>query len=160
MCPSSSDPERNGGPVPDYQYSTAFGNTASRTMSSTDNTQFGAYRYGVSILGTSTPMAAVRNPASVVMVVEGSGSRSQYMTAGNPRFWQTYTASEPQNFRPHLEGSNAVYGDGHVKWVSTASMRAAIGFVDQAAACSPINNLSATAKTWPYCSPLWNPFLP
>lgn len=158
VCPSSFDPEKNGGPIPDYQYSGAFGNTAGETMASTDTDDFGVYRYGLRITGTSTPVAAVVHPARAVMVVEASGSRSQYISSGSPRFWQVYSASEPQNFRPHLEGSNIAYGDGHVKWMSLTSMQAAIG--SNTAQGNTSCNLGNVNSTLPYCSPLWNPFLP
>ena len=72
--------------------------------------------------------------------------------------WGWYQASADVNMgrltAPHLEGSNAVYADGHAKWTSKARM-ATISATGLSGWCDPDN----PNYTYATCSPNWNPYL-
>ncbi len=156
-CPSSHD----AATVPDYHYSGAYGNTASTTLDDLSTGNWETPKYGFPIIGGPTPAAAIQRPAETVMVYEMSGTGAsitnpvaQYQMRGAPHFLST--AGRIEEATTHLEGTNLVYGDGHVKWKSMPSLIAENNGGTSGTAC----NLSAINESLPYCSKLWNPFRP
>lgn len=156
-CPSSHD----AATIPDYHYSGAYGNTASSTLANVDEDYWQTTKYGYSIVGGPTPAAAIQRPAETIMVYEMSGTGAsmsnpwaQYQMRGTPFFINTeQRAAEATT---HLEGTNLVYGDGHVKWKSMSALRAELSGGTDSTEC----NLSSINESLPYCSKLWNPFRP
>lgn len=134
VCPSTRAPRT----TPNYGYSVAFG---------------GHSNY-ISVFGgsmpswTPIPMASVNRPAEIVTVIEFSFIRAFRAT---PAYVLTYV-DDPVMMTPHLEGANALFADGHVKWRSRATIKSKVP--TGTAAC----NLSAPTATQ-YCSREWNPFL-
>jgi len=146
-CPSSKNVEG----VSDYHLSGALGNTPTETMSSTSSSDWQTDKYGQLITGGGTPLAAVVRPAEVVMVFEQGGPFAPYSLRGIPY----YTVQYPAEFKPHMEGGNLAYADGHVKWKSQSAMAADVFNSSSTTAC-PLSSPIAR----PYCSRSWNPFLP
>jgi prepilin-type N-terminal cleavage/methylation domain-containing protein/prepilin-type processing-associated H-X9-DG protein len=156
-CPSSHD----GLTVPDYHYSGAYGNTASTTLTDISTGNWETPKYGFPIIGGPTPAAAIQRPAETVMVFEMSGTGvsitnpvAQYQMRGAPHFLST--PERIAEATTHLEGTNLVYGDGHVKWKSISALRSETNGGASTMAC----NLNAINEALPYCSKLWNPFRP
>jgi prepilin-type N-terminal cleavage/methylation domain-containing protein/prepilin-type processing-associated H-X9-DG protein len=151
-CPSNTTPRESGRLVPNYWLNPAFGNA-----SNANGTTFASSLYGnliAHITGIST--AAVERPSTTVMLGEiGNGASNSY-----PKY--LFTASAPgyihetrELFEMHSQGMNVAYADGHVKWMSIATLRAQTGS-DRSNNC----NLNAIAESRTYCSKLWNPFRP
>lgn len=136
-CPSSTDAEQ----YPDYELSGAYG---------------GAYKSYYGKTNGDTALSEINSPSTSAMIWEtgatttGTSWETKYGFRGEagsiPR-WQS--AHEM-----HLEGMNMAFGDGHVKWMSSASI------VGQTGPYVTANcNLSAPTQI-PDCAPLFNPFLP
>lgn len=156
-CPSSHDAVT----IPDYHYSGAYGNTPSGTLASTANTNWESYKYGFPIIGGPTPAAAIQRPAETVMVYETSGTGAtlsnplaQYQMRGSPHFLST--PERIAEATTHLEGTNLVYGDGHVKWKSISALLVE----NNGGTSSTVCDLSSIDESLPFCSKHWNPFRP
>lgn len=157
-CPSSHDAQT----VPDYHYSGAYGNTPSGTLANIGATNWQTTKYGFPIIGGPTPAAAIQRPAETVMVYEMSGTGSsitnpmaQYQLRGMPGFIST--PERVAEATTHLEGTNLVYGDGHVKWKAMPSLLAENRQGGDSATNCDLGNID---ESLPYCSKLWNPFRP
>jgi prepilin-type N-terminal cleavage/methylation domain-containing protein/prepilin-type processing-associated H-X9-DG protein len=134
VCPSSTDALYGGNAVPDYHMNGAYSG-------------YNTSNYGFSI-STGLSMSAIERPSESIMVAEMSGTFSRYFISVTPAVLLSYS----DEFVPHLEGGNIAFGDGHVKWLSLATLQAQTG--TGTAACSLSSPSSATS----YCSKLWNPF--
>ena len=135
-CPSSTDPLYSGGVVPDYHMNGAYSG-------------YHLTNYGAEITG-GVPMSAIARPAETIMVAEMSGNFARYFISVSSSTFVSYTGE----FEPHLEGGNIVFGDGHVKWLSLANMRA------QTKTGTGNCTLTAPIESRHYCSKLWNAFRP
>ena len=154
VCPSTTGTLLSGSPIPSYFMSKAYGNTNSQEPGSNVASDYGTYPYGMDILHTGTPAAAVVRASQTVMVADLGNNMGKYAMGLNPRLWALYSdgSTYHDSFVPHLEGTNFAYGDGHVKWQSLATMQAAIG-PDSSGRCNLDNPTNI-----PYCSLAWNPF--
>ena len=155
ICPSNTVVEITTvtppGPTPSYGYSFAFNN-------------YGNYA-SVYFGGPSSPapigdphgwspisMASVTRPSEVICITEYT--RPYGYTMG-PRDFRGQAATLTNTLvTPHLDGGNAVYADGHVKWRSRQTILSNIGPTNTAC------NISAPNYDYLYCSRSWNPFLP
>lgn len=84
---------------------------------------------------------------------------SQYSWMANPWNWYGWANSSNSTVHssmiPHLEGFNAIYADGHAKWMSKAQMSGAT--VTQLSGwCNPPTSVNYSRAT---CSPYWNPYV-
>jgi len=139
VCPSS----RSAVTTPNYGYSIAFGGYGS----------YVANNFGGPSLGSYVPisMAAVTRPSEVICIAEYSSAYSYTMGP-----WNMSAANITNGVvAPHLDGGNAVYADGHVKWRSGATIAANVfGGAGSSGKCpSPPDKAHST------CSLQWNPFL-
>lgn len=156
-CPSSHDLAT----IPDYHYSGAYGNTPAGTLATGGGSNWESDKYGFRVIGGPIPAAAIQRPAETVMVYEMSGTGAsmtnpwaQYQMRGTPFFINT--DQRVAEASTHLEGTNLVYGDGHVKWKAMPALKTELkGGTD-----STVCNLSSIDESLPYCSKLWNPFRP
>lgn len=147
VCPSDS---HVGVPppaiLPSYGYSSAFGGYYSD-----------AQLYDISA-PQWTPIAAAQlgRSAELIMIVEESNVYGNLRAspvqisgwAANPAAWYAVA--------PHLEGGNAVYADGHAKWLPAKKM-ASWGV---AGTCVPASYKVAPYNTYASCNTAWNPFIP
>lgn len=136
-CPSSIDAER----YPDYVLNGAYG---------------GLYSSYYGRPNGATSLAEINSPSTSVMVWEtgkesnGTSYETKYGFRGTSSSIPRWQLSHEQ----HLEGMNMAFGDGHVKWMSAASIVGQTGpYV------SGNCNLNAPTKI-PHCARLFNPFLP
>ena len=133
-CPSSTDAER----YPDYELSGAYGGTYSSYYGRPNG---------------ATSLAEINSPSTSAMIWEtGATSGVSFETkygfrgaAGSIPRWQS-------SHEMHLDGMNMAFGDGHVKWMSSASIVGQTGpYIN--ANC----NLTTLAPN-PNCAVLFNPF--
>ena len=97
------------------------------------------YPSGPAVTGSSVSLAAVQQPSLSLMGMDMNyadlGSTSPFflnlvaLNRANPLYG-------PGNLFPHFDGSNVLYGDGHVKWVSISKFQLPVSLTD----------------------PFWNPF--
>jgi prepilin-type N-terminal cleavage/methylation domain-containing protein/prepilin-type processing-associated H-X9-DG protein len=142
VCPSSQFAKS----TPNYGYSTAFSNYSSVSY----------------WMGVSTPywaplsLSAVTRPSEIVVIAEMSTSDSQTMSASSMRSYAAPTSGVNQfKVVPHLDGGNAVYADGHVKWRSRATIFANIGPTFS----TRCNTTSPDYTNNGYCARNWNPYI-
>jgi prepilin-type N-terminal cleavage/methylation domain-containing protein/prepilin-type processing-associated H-X9-DG protein len=149
VCPSS----QFGATVPNYGYSDAFGSYRS------DPSHWGgggAYFVPIS-------MAVVTRPSEVLIIAEYSSTSSLRMGPQDMRARAAQvvgSGADPTNtmVKPHLDGGNAVYADGHAKWRSSATIVANIGSDTVTASCN-ISSPGTLPNNSQYCSRVWNPYL-
>lgn len=143
ICPSSlgSSPLR-----PSYGYSTALGG-------------FRNYcgLYGLPTCPYQTPLslAAVLRPAEIAAVIEYDSAHSYI--SGPPIMSSNANIPSNRIVTPHLDGGNLAYADGHVKWMSRATMLANVPV--NANGCWAPTPDYAVNKANSYCSRLWNPYI-
>jgi len=141
VCPSS--PIGTG--LPNYGYSDAFGS-------------YRSHPYYWNHLGTGyfvpIAMAAVTRPSEVIIITEFNDTSAPITIPSTIR--SSAVATDKSKVAPHLEGANAVYADGHVKWRSAATIAANIGTTT--AACDP-NSPGSLPGNSAYCSLAWNPYI-
>jgi len=159
VCPSAQGELVNddpGGHIPSYYMSGAYSNFAFQKTNSDNAGDYAASKYGLNIVHSGTPAAGVVRPSETIMMVDINNHYGKYSLALGPRAWPQYAESAEYHasFIPHLEGTNVIYGDGHVKWKSLKSMESEIG-PDDPTVC----DLSHPTDI-PYCNRSWNPFLP
>jgi prepilin-type processing-associated H-X9-DG protein len=101
-------------------------------------------------------LAAVERPAEVIVIAEMSTTDSQTMSASSMRSYAAPTSGVNQyKVVPHLDGGNAVYADGHVKWRSRSMIFANIG-----PTFSAVCNISSPDyANNGYCARNWNPYI-
>ena len=134
VCPSAT----YNTAYPSYGYSSALGG---RNVSSYGGTA-----------GIPVALASVQRPAECTMLIDYNSNYSFYANPIDTRNYANSTSTVTQGrIAPHLEGGNAAYADGHVKWVARAKMAA---IASGNGACNPS---APTADA--YCDPNWNPFI-
>lgn len=142
VCPSGTTPLS----TPDYGYSVAMGGYGS----------YNANNFGMTGAPSFTPLAmsAVTRPSEIIMMSEYSTTYSYAQTPYN----MASNANIPTNdvVTMHLDGSNQVFADGHVKWWSRAMMLANVGTLN--AGCN-LTTVQADRAKRAYCSRAWNPFM-
>jgi prepilin-type N-terminal cleavage/methylation domain-containing protein/prepilin-type processing-associated H-X9-DG protein len=135
-CPSSVDALYYA----DYELSGAYG---------------GFYSSYYGRTNAVTSMAEINDPAGTAMVWE-TGPESNGVTY-EVKYGYRGTASNiprwPNAHKIHLEGMNMTFGDGHVKWMSVATIDGQTGPPSNSSC-----NLSSPSNI-PNCSKLFNPFL-
>ena len=142
VCPSHTlqEPNRN---IASYGYNSAI-----------SNWHFARLRY-CSTCGVTADLplnlSGVNYPASTYLVVESQGPVPY--DVGPLGQGNTSRGATPEYVAPHLDGANAVFADGHVKWVNVAKMKA-ISVTD--AGCNPNASPLANAA---WCDKAWNPYL-
>lgn len=96
-------------------------------------------------------LSQVNRPAEIYLIIE---YQDAYSWMASP-IRQGTLARGTTNVvvAPHLEGGNAVFADGHVKWVSQAKMQ---GNSANQNWCNPANPTPATRG---YCTESWNPYI-
>ncbi len=141
-CPSN--PLAASSPYPNYGYSIAFGGYSSYYAN------FG----GTGTAYTPLALSAVTRPSEVIMIAEYSSNYSYTMGP-----WNMNNANTATNniVTPHLDGGNAAYADGHVKWRSRNTIRANVH--DATTGSSTCPSLTSPNYTYATCSRAWNPFL-
>jgi prepilin-type N-terminal cleavage/methylation domain-containing protein/prepilin-type processing-associated H-X9-DG protein len=134
-CPSSIDAER----YPDYEMNGAYGGSRKAF-------------YGKS--NGVTALAEIESPSTSAMIWEtgkennGTSYEAKYGFAGSADNIPRWRASHEE----HLEGMNMTFGDGHVKWMSSASIVGQTG-------PSTLGNCNLSNPTAiPNCALLFNPF--
>jgi len=141
VCPSWSGDKT----TTSYGYSSAFGSYRSSPTS-----------WGAGSANNFIPisMAAVTRPSEVICIAEYPSSSSPMMGPIDIRT----QAADPNSIRatPHLEGGNAVYADGHVKWRSRGTILANIGI---GAGSCVLTSPGVPPGNNAYCSRAWNPYL-
>lgn len=158
-CPSSRLQLYGTAHLSDYQISGAYGNTASQSLQNTSASNYATSKYGLSITQTGTPMSAINRPSESIMIFEANGVNTLnarfMMTGGAWAVMQQVDSGMVGVFSPHLEGLNLAFGDGHAKWMSYQNLASQTGAYS-GTSC----NLNSINQNLPYCSKLWNPFLP
>src|SRR5690606_7953121 len=104
---------------PSYGYSSAFGS-------------LNKYQWDYSTRGGSgaplTPltMATVTRPSEIIMVTEFNYSSAPNVSPSSVRSAARAAKGSSTYLRvtPHLDGANAVFADGHVKWINAAQFAA------------------------------------
>jgi len=147
VCPSS----QFGKSTPNYGYSTAFSNYSSIS-----------YWMGqTSTYNIPLSLSAVQRPSEVIAIAEMSTTDSQTMSAGSMRSYAAPTSGVNQfKVVPHLDGGNAVYADGHVKWRSRAMIFANIGPTFDTSSSAGRCNISAPDYVNNgFCARNWNPYI-
>jgi prepilin-type N-terminal cleavage/methylation domain-containing protein/prepilin-type processing-associated H-X9-DG protein len=141
VCPSVT----GSPPTPAYGYSVAFGNYGGYAQS--------LYK-GSGTAYTPITLAQVASPSTVICIAEYKSAYSYTMGSWNMNNAVTLTNTV---VTPHLDGGNAVYADGHVKWRPRATIRANThDATTSSSACPSLNPPNLTYNT---CSPAWNPFI-
>jgi len=141
ICPSNSDSV-----YASYGYQAAFGG---------DSNNCANYIPAALCPPNWTPLtlSTVNRPSEVVMISDYNSARASFQMM--PVYIQNAAANSANAHQValHLDGGNALYGDGHVKWQSIGTLKA-IGSVW--AACNPA---SPNPKSY-FCNRAWNPYLP
>ena len=147
-CPSMSDSGVANTTYPSYGYQAVLGAYGSTGVGQCAN-----------YLAPSTPCNAVMNPMSLAQIsrpaeiimsedVHNYANAYQFMPTD---IWNTAKGATPEKVSPHLDGGNALYCDGHVKWQGIGAMKS-IGTVW--AGCNPASPTTATG-----CNRNYNPYL-
>lgn len=142
VCPSVREST-----YPSYGYSAAFG-------------ALNKYQWDYATRGggVSAPlkMASVTRPSEVIMVTEFNYSAAPHIspTAIRSAAIATRGSSTYLRVTPHLDGANATFADGHVKWINAAK------FAAISATSSVCLDATDADKTRAYCDRDWNPFVP
>lgn len=96
-------------------------------------------------------LAAITRPSEVITIIDYSNNYAHVTTPYTVR--SNAVSDAPDNNKavaPHLDGGNAVYADGHVKWRSRQTIISSIG---TGGGNCPSQPHSA------YCSRSWNPYI-
>ena len=134
-CPSSTDAER----YPDYMLNGGYG---------------GAYKSYYGKANGVTALAEISSPSTSVMLWEtgkesnGVSYEARYGFRGAATNIPRWRLSHEQ----HLEGMNMTFGDGHVKWMSLASI------IGQTGPYVSANCNLNTPTQIPNCAEMFNPF--
>jgi prepilin-type N-terminal cleavage/methylation domain-containing protein/prepilin-type processing-associated H-X9-DG protein len=142
VCPSASDLTRAS-----YGYQAAFGG---------DSNNCANYILGCSKTWSPISMAEVNRSAEVIMVSEYQKSIVSYLLMPPYYFYSlnnSYAGYTPDQVGVHLDGSNALYADGHVKWRSIGTIKT-FGSLWQGC------NAASPNPTSYFCDRSWNPYLP
>jgi prepilin-type processing-associated H-X9-DG protein len=99
-------------------------------------------------------LGGVRRPSETFLITEDK-TGGGWMA--NPNTQQLYAKlSGNTQMTPHLDGANAAFADGHVKWISGAQMRA---IPASPATCYPKISGLHNVNQFTYCGAHWNPYL-
>ena len=144
VCPSVSDIGAPPAIIPHYGYSSAFGGyyTEASYYSSSSYTAW-----------SPISLAQVNRPSEVIMIMDDNNNWQNIRA--NPASISGWAASASLLYvvAPHLEGGNMAYADGHVKWMSAATIAAMGG-------SNTTCNATAPNYAYAYCNKNWNPFIP
>jgi len=138
VCPSV----QYNAAYPSYGYSAALGG---RNLGSFGGTS-----------GPALSLAAVKRPAECYMVIDYNSNYSFYANpadVGNAA--RSTTQTTWVRVAPHLEGGNAAFADGHVKWVSRPNIEA----IPSTNTACPANPTATQLATYSYCDKNWNPLI-
>jgi prepilin-type N-terminal cleavage/methylation domain-containing protein/prepilin-type processing-associated H-X9-DG protein len=134
-CPSSVDTTY----YPDYVLNGAYG---------------GSYRSYYGKTNGTTALAEINSPSTSAMIWE-TGAESNGISYETRYGFRGTSSSIPRwqtSHEIHLEGMNMTFGDGHVKWMSIASI------VGQTGPYVSTNCNLSTPTQIPHCAELFNPF--
>ncbi len=147
VCPSSQFAKN----TPNYGYSTALSNFSSISY----------WMGNTSTYYIPLSLSAVQRPSEVISIAEMSTTDSQTMSAQSMRSYAGPTSGVNQfKVVPHLDGGNAVYADGHVKWRSRAMIFANIGSTFDTGSSAGRCNISAPDyANNGFCARNWNPYI-
>lgn len=143
VCPSAVYQTTATNNAPSYGYSDALGG-------------YRRYYYDSSGISYSPASAAsVQRPAEIVMTMDYNWNLSIF---ADPYYWRIYARDDAYKtmIRPHLEGTNVGYADGHVKWVNAEKWKS-IGGGGNTCPASPTPTDIATEAL---CDRNWNPYVP
>lgn len=131
-CPSVTDHTRSS-----YAYNLAFSGRANLANVDTSVSGF-----------APISLAQLTRSSEVVMIPEWNSVDLNIETW--PSYLPLRLSTNPTEVAPHLDGSNMLYADGHVKWMS----KSIIAAIPQTYA--PCNQNVMNGSEW--CSATWNPF--
>lgn len=143
VCPSAVYQTTTAINAPSYGYSDALG---------------GRNRYyydGSGLTYSPASAASVQRVSEIIMTMDYNWVYSIYAEPYLYRIYATGDAYKSMT-RPHLDGTNVGYADGHVKWVN-AKKWAEIGTAGNLCPASPS---AADIANEALCNKSWNPYIP
>jgi len=137
-----------------YGYQAIYGSYGS-TINSLTGVQCANYLNPSSLCNPgfqAMSLAQIQRPAEVIMSQDLHNYGNAYQFMPSDVVLAANNATTAIKVSPHLDGANALYCDGHVKWMTLAKMKE-IGTVW--AACNP-----SSPSTAYFCNRSYNPYLP